>query len=88
MPIARKLIAVPETIWSARSETAKMACTSPRAAPAASPMAMPPIQLDVRSAPQAPKNAPVSIMPSRPMLTTPARSEVTPPSAAKISGVA
>ena len=40
------------------------------------------------SAPQAPKNAPVSIMPSSPMLTTPARSEVTPPSAANVSGVA
>ena len=49
---------------------------------------MPPSQLDVTSAPQAPKNAPVSIMPSRPMLTTPARSDVTPPSAAKMSGVA
>ena len=40
------------------------------------------------SAPHAPKNAPVSIMPSSPMLTTPERSETTPPSAANVSGVA
>ena len=40
------------------------------------------------SAPHAPKNAPISIMPSRPMLTTPERSEMTPPSAANVSGVA
>ena len=51
-------------------------------------MTTPPNQLDVTSAPQAPKNAPVSIMPSRPMFTTPERSEITPPSAAKVSGVA
>ena len=51
-------------------------------------MTTPPSQLDVTSAPHAPKNAPVSIMPSRPMFTTPARSDVTPPRAAKISGVA
>ena len=35
-----------------------------------------------------PKKAPTSIMPSSPMLTTPERSETTPPSAAKTSGVA
>ena len=49
---------------------------------------MPPSQLDVTSAPQAPKNAPISIIPSSPMFTTPERSDVTPPSAAKVSGVA
>ena len=88
MPSARKLIAVPETIWSARSVTEKIACSRPITPPAASPMKMPPTQLEVMSAPQAPKNAPVSIIPSRPMLTTPARSDVTPPSAANVSGVA
>ena len=35
-----------------------------------------------------PKNAPISIIPSRPMLTTPERSHMTPPMAAKPSGVA
>ena len=57
-------------------------------APAMIPMTMPPSQLDVISAPHAPKNAPVSIIPSSPMFTTPARSEVTPPMAANVSGVA
>ena len=33
-------------------------------------------------------NAPAIMIPSRPMFTTPERSESTPPSAAKISGVA
>ena len=40
------------------------------------------------SAPQMPQKAPISIMPSRPMLMTPLRSETTPPSAANSSGVA
>ena len=35
-----------------------------------------------------PKKAPVSIIPSRPMFTTPLRSEKRPPIAAKMSGVA
>ena len=34
------------------------------------------------------KNAPISIIPSRPMFTTPARSLNMPPIAAKVSGVA
>ncbi len=41
----------------------------------------------VRSAPQAPKNAPINIIPSSPMLTTPLRSENMPPIAAKTSTV-
>ena len=40
------------------------------------------------SAPRMPKNAPDSIIPSRPMFTTPLRSEKMPPIAAKASGVA
>ena len=35
-----------------------------------------------------PKKAPISIIPSRPMFTTPERSENIPPMAAKMSGVA
>ncbi len=42
----------------------------------------------VKSAPRMPKNAPISIMPSSPMLITPLRSQTIPPSAPKISGVA
>jgi hypothetical protein len=51
-------------------------------------MATPPNQEPVLSAPQAPKKAPISIMPSRAMFTTPLRSENIPPSAAKVRGVA
>ena len=35
-----------------------------------------------------PQKAPISIIPSRPMFTTPERSENIPPSAPKVSGVA
>ena len=42
----------------------------------------------VTSAPQIAKNAPISIIPSSPMFTTPERSENRPPSDAKTSGVA
>ena len=41
MPSARKLIAVPPTIWSARRVIEKNACTSPRAAPESRPMTIP-----------------------------------------------
>ena len=40
------------------------------------------------SAPRIPKNAPISIIPSRPMFDTPDRSLNMPPIAAKMSGVA
>src|SRR5919108_406655 len=88
MPRARKFTAVPLTIWSARRWIEKTACTKASAAPAAMPMKRPPTHELVRSAPQAPKNAPISIIPSRPMFTTPLRSENMPPSAANVSGVA
>ena len=45
-------------------------------------------RVPVLSAPQIPKKAPISIIPSRPMFTTPERSEKIPPIAAKVSGVA
>ena len=48
----------------------------------------PTTQLPLQTEPQMPKNAPVSIMPSRPMFTTPERSEKMPPIAANASGVA
>ena len=51
-------------------------------------MSVPSSHEPVTSAPQAAKNAPMSIMPSRPMFTTPARSDTRPPRPAKSSGVA
>ena len=51
-------------------------------------MRSPSHQEPVWSAPQMPKKAPISIIPSRPMFTTPLRSEIIPPMAAKASGVA
>ena len=42
----------------------------------------------ILSAPRTPKKQPISSMPSRPMFTTPLRSENMPPTAAKMSGVA
>ncbi len=88
-PSAIRLIAVPPTIWSARSVIEKKACSRPEdAARDAIPIARPVTQLPVTSAPQIAKNAPVSIIPSSPMFTTPERSENSPPRDAKSSGVA
>ena len=68
MPSARKFSAVPETIWSARSETANSAWMSASAPPAAIAITRPQTHEPVTSAPQTPKNAPISIMPSSAML--------------------
>ena len=89
MPSARKLIAVPPTIWSARRVMAeeRVQETHERRPPRI-PMTSPSVQVPVTSEPQTAKNAPVSIMPSSPMLTTPERSENRPPREAKTSGVA
>ena len=48
----------------------------------------PTTQLPLQTEPQTAKNAPMSIIPSRPMFTTPERSEKIPPIAANASGVA
>src|SRR5205814_43408 len=82
------LIAVPLTICSARSVIEKKACTNAIAPPAAIPISRPRNHEPVMSAPKIPKKAPVSIMPSRAMFTTPERSDTMPPSAPKVSGVA
>ena len=82
------MIAVPLTIWSARRWIAQTACRNAIAPPAAIAIRIPLHQWPVLSAPQMPKKAPVSSMPSRPMLTTPDRSENMPPIEAKASGVA
>src|SRR5262245_18645889 len=88
MPSARKLTATPPTIWSARRWIAKKAWTSASRPPESIAIPTPQTQLPVLSAPQMPQKAPISIIPSRPMFTTPERSEKMPPSAAKVSGVA
>ena len=79
---------MPITIWSARRWMQKYACTSARGPPDTMPMSRPSSHDPVTSAPQKPKKAPISICPSRPMFTTPLRSENIPPIAAKVSGVA
>ena len=79
---------MPLTIWSTRRLIEKKAWMAARAPPQAAAIRIASCQLPVTSAPQAPKKAPVSIIPSRPMLTTPDRSERMPPIAAKASGVA
>ena len=61
---------------------------SAKAPPASAAQRSPSGQELSLSAPRMPKNAPESIIPSRPMFTTPLRSEKMPPIAAKASGVA
>ena len=79
---------MPPTIWSARSWIAKNACTSASSPPESIAISTPQNHQPVLSAPQMPQKAPISIIPSRPMLTTPERSENMPPIAPNVSGVA
>ena len=88
IPAARKVSAKPETIWSARRVTEKSAWIRASSPPATIPTSRPMTHEPVTSAPHRPQNAPISIMPSSPMLMTPLRSENRPPSAANSSGVA
>ena len=87
-PSARKLIAVPLTIWSARRWIDMNAWTSAKPLPAIAAQTSPISHELNLSAPSTPKKAPASIIPSRPMFTTPLRSQIIPPIAAKVSGVA
>ena len=79
---------MPPTIWSLRNEIEKIACSSPISPPAPSAIRMPSTHEPVTSDPQTAKKAPMSIIPSSPMFTTPERSENSPPRAANASGVA
>ncbi len=88
IPSARKLIAKPPTTWSARRWMAKNACTSAKSAPESAAASSPSTHEFSLSAARMPKKAPLSSIPSRPMFTTPLRSEKMPPIAAKASGVA
>ena len=66
----------------------KKAWTSASSPPKSIAIRSPTTQLPLQTAPQTPKKAPISIIPSSPMFTTPERSEKIPPIAAKASGVA
>src|SRR4029078_10062136 len=54
--------------------------------PASTPTSSPSHHESSLSAPMIPKNAPINIIPSRPMFTTPERSENMPPSEANANG--
>ena len=87
-PAAKMLIAIPLTIWSARNwieTTAWIDAISPPAMIATTVASHALCQ--ARSATTA-KKAPVSIMPSIAMFTTPLRSEMTPPRAGSSSRTA
>jgi len=56
-PGAKKLIAVPEIVWSAPNETQAIACIRPNAAPASPPQKNANQPLPVNSATAAPVNA-------------------------------
>src|SRR5918996_4083538 len=87
-PRARKLTAKPLMIWSAWRWMEKKACMRARIPPAAMAPRIPSSHWPVSATTTIPKNAPASIIPSRPMLMTPERSEKIPPIAANASGVA
>ena len=82
------MIAVPPTIWSERMWIEKNAWIRPSTAPEIAAVRIPSSQELNLSAPRIPKKQPESIIPSRPMFTTPLRSENMPPIAANASGVA
>ena len=87
-PYARTLIAKPEMTWSARKWIDQIAWRSAIAPPDRIPTSSPRTHESSLSAAMIPKKAPINIIPSSPMFTTPERSEIIPPSAPKISGVA
>ena len=68
-----------------RQEIVTTACRSAIKIPAATAMATPAAGPPCK-APNAPQKAPVSIIPSRPMLTTPLRSEYNAPNAQRRTG--
>ena len=87
-PSASRFTAVPTTIWSTRASTVKAAKRPPTATPAHAAAATPANGEPDATATAKPANAPVSIVPSIPMLIRPARSITSSPSAASSSGAA
>ena len=76
------MTAKPLTIWSARRWIEKTPWMSASRPPEIIAVRTPTTQLPVSIEPQTAKNAPMSIIPSSPMFTTPERSEKMPPIAA------
>src|SRR6266542_2709258 len=87
-PAASTLFPTPTTIWSAFAFTESSAMIDANTMPAATPHATPRYRSPVAQWTRNEKNAPASMKPSKPMLITPARSAISSPPAAKISGVA
>src|SRR5215210_5625306 len=85
MPMARMLMATPETMWSTRKVMVAMAWRAAAATPAAMATSSPATGPHLY-APQAPNQVPKIIMPSMPMLTMPERSLNTPPRVARYRG--
>lgn len=81
------LMATPETMWSTPKVTVARACSSPPSAPPTTPASTAAHGPYCQPA-QPAANVPSIIMPSRPMLTTPARSAHRPPSPASPMGTA
>ena len=77
---------MPVTIWFAPSVLLSQACNSATGNTASTPISRPSNGLPVYSEPIAPAKAPVSIIPSTLMFSTPARSLTSSPVAASSSG--
>ncbi len=86
-PRARMLMATPETMWLTLKVIVTMACSRPPRQPPTMPTRTPVHGPHWKPA-QAPNQVPRIIMPSRPMLTTPARSAHRPPRPARPIGTA
>ena len=67
-----------------RKDREDSAVRNPEAIPAPKPSARSPVACEVAK----PKKAPINMIPSTPILRTPARSQIASPVAAKMSGVA
>ena len=87
IPGARMLMAKPDTTWSTPNVTVAMACSNPPKAPNTRPPTRAAYGPQCQPAQPAP-HVPRIIIPSRPMLTTPARSLNSPPRAASPIGAA
>ena len=86
-PRAIRLMAIPSTIGSPRLLTAPKANTSDTAIPAATANTTPTPLAAARKEPPTAANAPASIIPSREIWKTPARSQIIPPRAASKMGI-
>ncbi len=85
-PMAKMLIATPLTTWSTLNVTVTSAWMSPMSMPEITATSSPIQMLWNVMAPQTSVRAVTVMIPSRAMLTTPPRSEKTPPRAAKAMG--